>query len=214
MSEKGRTRPERQTLATDLDGTLIPLADNSRNEADLHILSARIQEAGLRLVYVTGRHQESVQRAMKAFRLPQPELIICDVGASVVQCPRPGVFTPDESYRNHLEQIVKGLPPSELEKKLPAMEGLRLQEAESQGPFKLSFYAVADRLEILAARLQSQLERLHAPYTLIHSVDPFTGNGLIDLLPEGVSKAGALSWWVEKEGHSGRIDRVCWRFGE
>lgn len=199
MSGEGRKRQQRQTLATDLDGTLIPLADNPRNEADLWTLSKGIQDAGLRLVYVTGRHQESVQRAMKAFQLPKPELIICDVGASVVQCPNPGVFKPDLSYRKHLEQIVRGLPPSELQQKLPAMEGLRLQEAESQGPFKLSFYATTDRLEILVARLQSQLERLRAPYSIIHSVDPFTGNGLIDLLPEGVSKAGALSWWVEKK---------------
>ena len=36
-------------------------------------------------------------------------------------------------------------------------------------------------------------------------VDPFTGEGLIDFLPQGVSKDYALRWWVE---HTGRDEQT------
>ena len=40
------------------------------------------------------------------------------------------------------------------------------------------------------------LESMSAVWRVISSVDPFNGNGLIDLLPAGVSKAYALDWWI------------------
>ena len=40
----------------------------------------------------------------------------------------------------------------------------------------------------------------HIPYSVVQSVDPFTGSGLIDLLPKGVSKAYALAWWSQHVG--------------
>lgn len=46
------------------------------------------------------------------------------------------------------------------------------------------------------------LDEWSAPYSLIHSIDPFNGDGLIDLLPRGVSKAFALSWWSRHVGIS------------
>ena len=48
--------------------------------------------------------------------------------------------------------------------------------------------------------IQKRLDHASAPYSMIHSVDPFNGDGLIDLLPQDVSKAHALSWWVEHVG--------------
>ena len=48
-----------QVLATDLDGTLIPLANNPSNKEDLCRLVSRLDEHKLGLVYVTGRHFSS-----------------------------------------------------------------------------------------------------------------------------------------------------------
>ena len=45
--------------------------------------------------------------------------------------------------------------------------------------------------------MQRFLDESNAPYSLIQSVDPFTGDGLIDCLPKGVSKAYALAWWSQ-----------------
>ena len=107
-----------------------------------------------------------------------------------------------EAYQQHQERIISSLPIEALQRQLEPIEGLRLQETEKQGRFKLSYYADAAHVEQLAGRIRQELASTEAPYSLIHSVDPFNGNGLIDLLPATVSKAHALQWWVEQSGLS------------
>ena len=76
--------------------------------------------------------------------------------------------------------------------KLPS--GLRLQEPEKQGEFKISFYVDANELSDIGQECQRQLDISNAPYGIISSVDPFNGDGLIDFLPSGVDKASAARW--------------------
>lgn len=187
----------RSVLASDLDGTLIPLEDNARNRADLATLAQLIQEHQVGLVFSTGRHLESVHQAIEEQQLPQPEWIICDVGTSIYRRNDSGEFHPVEAYLQHEDDIIAQLPIPELRQLLGAIDGLRLQEEEKQGRHKLSYYADASRLDELVAHVQQELERVEAPYSIIHSVDPFNGDGLIDLLPAKVSKAYALRWWCD-----------------
>ena len=184
-------------LATDLDGTLIPLAGHAKNESDLPILASQLQRSGVTLVFVTGRHLASVRRAIEQFQLPQPDWMICDVGTSIYHRQATGQFSLVEPYQQHLEQIVALMPVVALQKRLESVEELRLQEREKQGRYKLSYYADAAQLEELVSRIQHELDRTGAPYSIIQSVDPFNGDGLIDLLPATVSKAYALQWWVQ-----------------
>ena len=79
---------------------------------------------------------------------------------------------------------------------------LREQEPEKQGRLKLSYYAIADELHELQAMIGKLLDEWFAPYSLIHSIDPFNGDGLIDVLPRGVSKVFVLSWWSRHVGIS------------
>ena len=83
---------------------------------------------------------------------------------------------------------------------LTSIPGLRLQEDKKQGPFKLSYYVDANRLSISAAAITSVLDASSIAHELIASVDPFNGDGLIDILPLGVSKAFALDWWASHQG--------------
>ena len=85
-------------LATDLDGTLIPLDDCSQNQSDLKCLTEKIRELGFLLVFVTGRHISSVQKAITEFSLPLPDWIICDVGTSIFRTTNTGQFEPVEQY--------------------------------------------------------------------------------------------------------------------
>jgi len=184
-------------LATDLDGTFIPLDGNAGNQADLQILTSQFALHDISLIFVTGRHFESVVQAIKDFRLPQPKWIICDVGTSIFQRQVAGEFTPVVAYQKYQDQIIAGMPVVILRNWLESIPGLRLQEEEKQGRFKLSFYAEAAKLDELVDRIQENLDQINAPYSIIHSVDPFNGDGLIDLLPATVSKAHALEWWFE-----------------
>jgi hydroxymethylpyrimidine pyrophosphatase-like HAD family hydrolase len=72
-------------LATDLDGTLIPLDGEPQNRQDLQTLAALLERLGVALIYVTGRHLESVERAIDEHQMPRPDWLICDVGTSIYQ---------------------------------------------------------------------------------------------------------------------------------
>ncbi len=188
-------------LATDLDDTLIPLPENAQNQADLMTLNHEVRRLGTELVYITGRHQALALQAIQQFELPQPDWLICDVGTSILaKSPRQG-FDKVLAYLAYQDQIIAALPIEALRERLANKPGLRLQEAEKQGQFKLSYYADAARLNDLAGEIQELLDHWQAPYSLIKSIDPFNGNGLLDFLPASISEAQALAWWVD---HAGR----------
>lgn len=201
MSEEFRGYgSNRSVLATDLDGTLIPLSGNSQNQADLLTLAEKLRQHEIALTFVTGRHLESVRRAMAEHNLPAPDWIICDVGTTVYKRVGDGELSEVDSYRSHLQSIIASCPIAELRERLSDVAELELQEPEKQGRFKLSYYAPQSEIDSVVRSIHQRLQRDDAPYSIIHSVDPFNGNGLIDLLPRHVSKAYALEWWVEHAG--------------
>lgn len=184
-------------LATDLDGTLIPLPGVDENCRDLALLADHFANDGPTLLYVTGRHHESVMKAVAENQLPWPDWLICDVGTSIYQHQGGGAFEITGSFLEHQAAIVARLPIDDLREELSSLSGLELQEEEKQGPFKLSYYTDAAQIRDRAGQIRARLAELDAPYHLIASVDPFNGDGLLDLLPEDISKAAALDWWVE-----------------
>jgi maltooligosyltrehalose trehalohydrolase len=183
-------------LATDLDGTFIPMSGNEQQRADLHTLAQQLELNQVTLVFVTGRHFESVLKAIQSMQLPNPDWIICDVGTSIYQRLSSGEFQLVTAYQQLQDRIVEKMPRADLQERLDAISGLRLQEEQKQGRFKLSYYVDATQLETCAARVQEFLRDHQAPYSIIKSVDPFTEEGLIDVLPQRVSKAHALDWWM------------------
>ncbi|MFN3152398.1 HAD-IIB family hydrolase [Bremerella sp.] len=189
-----------KVLATDLDGTLIPLQDKPENKADLVKLEEALKENSVTLTFVTGRHLASVQDAIERYALPKPNWVICDVGTSIYQRTDGGSFEIAQAYVDHLKGIVGEISTTKLREEFASLSSLRLQEEEKQGPFKLSFYCDAKRLHAVHDEVLQQLTHRRLPYSLISSVDPFTGDGLIDLLPTDVSKAHALQWWTDHAG--------------
>jgi len=195
----GQTAYKPSVLATDLDGTLIPLPGDQQNQSDLQLLSQQLTQHQVGLVFITGRHFASAMDALQQESLPAPNWIISDVGTSIFRRDDAGQFAAVEAYQQHLQQIVADLPVSDLKQLLAGVDGLRIQETEKQGRFKLSYYAEAATLEATADAVRQKLNAAAAPYSIVQSVDPFNGDGLIDLLPAGVSKAHALSWWVNDQ---------------
>ncbi len=201
MTTKIRPKTPRHVLATDLDGTLIPLTGHPDNQTDLIRLGELLKQHGIPLVYVTGRNLESVKQAQSENPLPPPEWIICDVGTSIYQLKKDKPPQQVAEYQEHLQDLIVKLPIEELQDCLCDFKQLRLQEEEKQGPFKLSYYVNAQQLPAIAMELNRRLKELDAPYSLIASVDPFNGDGLMDFLPQAVSKAHALRWWCEFAGY-------------
>jgi maltooligosyltrehalose trehalohydrolase len=183
-------------FATDLDGTLIPLNGNTANLLDLNLIRRELASRKIEVVFVTGRHLDSVVDAIDQHHLPVPEWVMTDVGTTIYRRQDNGYRILDE-YQCHLRQITLAMPIDELRSRFESLPGLRLQEPHKQGRFKLSFYADRHVLPELVQQIELQLNKLSAPYGVIHSLDPFHGGGLIDLLPAAVSKAYALDWWSE-----------------
>ncbi|MCR9293486.1 MAG: HAD family hydrolase [bacterium] len=188
-------------LATDLDGTLIPLQGDRANRQDLAILSDAFKQNDITLLFVTGRHFESVLGAMGEYALPEPEWVICDVGTSIYFKTDAEGYRLVREFHDYQAEITGGQSASQIRELFAEIAGLRFQEDEKQGEFKLSFYSIASELSVRVAQIDAVLAAHGLPYSVVQSVDPFNNDGLIDVLPRGISKAAALNWWSE---HCGR----------
>ncbi len=186
-------------LATDLDGTLIPPEGSPTNSPE-HQALMRLKDGNrkgeLEIVFVTGRHFQSVAKVMRERQLPDPAWIICDVGSSLYLREETG-YQRVSDYVNHLNDLTGYFAVGRLRDALKPINHMVLQEPEKQGNHKLSFYCDPERLQGQVERIQDALIDAEAPYGVVSSLDPFTGTGLIDVLPRGVNKAYALGWWSQ-----------------
>jgi len=184
-------------LATDLDGTLIPVEGCEQNQADLLVLRQKLAESQVPLIFVTGRHLRSIVKAIEAFRLPIPDWIVGDVGTSIYGRGSGDAWELVEGYARDLQASVGGMSLEVVRDAFERFDDLTLQAPEKQGQFKLSYYCPRDTVQSVAERLQIRLDQLGAPYAVTNSLDPYTPHGLIDILPSVASKGAALRWWAE-----------------
>ena len=152
MKEKSNDQPVSTVLATDLDGTFIPLDGNDQHRRDMRILVGLLVARNTQLVYVTGRHLESVMQGMTDFELPQPDWMICDVGTSLLKAQQSGEYLLIDQYQQHQADIISDMPINSLKEQLSLIDGLRCQEEEKQSQFKMSYYVDAKRLGEVAGQ--------------------------------------------------------------
>ncbi len=195
-------------LATDLDGTLIPLPGRARHRWALARLAFLLSRDHVPFLFATGRHFASAHRAIGEFGLPVPRWIVCNVGTDIFESDGRGGYRRLEAFQEHLHQFTAGGTTREVREALGAIPGLILQEEEALGPFKLSFYAEVERLEAQRAEVAGRLRALGLRYDAIASIDPGHGIALLDLLPEGVHKAHAVCWLADHAGY--RPDHVIY----
>ncbi|NCA82544.1 MAG: HAD-IIB family hydrolase [Opitutae bacterium] len=182
-----------RVLATDLDGTFIPLPGNADNLAALETFRHARASLEFGLVFATGRHFESVLEALRQYALPEPDWIVCDVGTSIHHRQAES-FVLFEPFETHLAKNTRGGDRTAVEALLADLDGLALQSPERQQRFKISYVSSAAAAESLAALANQRLEQARLPYACLASLDPFHGKGLLDVLPAGASKAAALIW--------------------
>lgn len=90
------------TLATDLDGTLIPLEEDPQGAQHqaLREIAHRAARGDVELVFVTGRHRESVWQVAAERQLPRPSWLICDVGTTLLSAAKESVAPNSGSTRS------------------------------------------------------------------------------------------------------------------
>lgn len=198
-------RPTAPVLATDLDGTLAHGSPAARTR----LLRALRATGDATLIYVTGRTPEAVQSLRAEAGLPEPDVLIADVGTSVLRG-----FGPDRvgAVEDELDRLWPG--GDVVRRRLADVQALAEQEVRA--PRRVSYWIEAvrsreekgaeTRADPFAARspdddsLGSDAESV-ARDVARRAADRLGGIGVdvvvsanvfLDVLPRGVNKGSTL----------------------
>ncbi len=189
----------RSLLASDLDGTLIPLERDPQRLREVEdFANAALSADRLGLAYVTGRHRSLAEAGIHEFGLPQPDLLVCDVGTTLYHRTLAG-FVADADYAAQMKRAFGGLVGDDVRTAIGSIDGVSLQEPEKQGTFKISYYTEG-RPEKVVEAIRERLAGVGADANLVTSLDAVNGRGLVDVLPPGVAKDTALRFIHEHTG--------------
>lgn len=183
-----------RVLATDLDGTLIPLPGREDNLSALATLREARQQGQLPLIFATGRHFESIVEAIEIYHLPTPDWMIGDVGSAIYERRADGSFAPLAAYDRHLQEVTHCHTRADVIQALAPFPHLDHQQTQTRTAFKTSYYCSASSLESLVEQIRLRLHECDLPYDCLGSIDHNGDFGFIDVLPRGVNKAYALLW--------------------
>ncbi|HEX7051937.1 MAG TPA: HAD family hydrolase [Longimicrobiales bacterium] len=161
-------------LATDLDGTFAGGTADER--ARLQRAIAAIPES--MLIYVTGRCVAATRELMEEAGLPRPDVLIADVGTTVVDG---ADFAPIAEIETALGRNWPGAAP--IRDRLDGVPGLAEQDVEA--PRRVSYHVADGDVEGAAERAAERLEGL--PVELVGSAGIY-----LDVLPAGVNKGTTL----------------------
>lgn len=191
----------RHVLASDLDGTLADGSDDARREL-IEWLQARDDA---RLVYVTGRAPSSARELMARADLPAPDVLIADVGTTVLEGP---LLEPLEAIESEIERDWPGA--DVIRERLSPMTSLTLQEVAA--PRRVSWWIEPVRqqrasgddpfaarspddasMQADARRIASEVGAEAAERLAPLNVDVLvSANVFLDVLPRGVNKGSTL----------------------
>lgn len=181
MAEENTPLNERALLlAVDLDGTFLGGAESDRRA--LYDLIDR-RRAEIALLYVTGRDISFASGLARFGEAPAPDMIIGDVGTSVVVGPE---WIPHEAVEAWIDERWPG--PTRAAEIMAGRQGLAPQRVF--GGRRLSYFFVdAAAAEAAAVEIEA------AGYAALMSANTF-----FDVLPPGVNKGQTLLQLISHEG--------------
>jgi sucrose-6F-phosphate phosphohydrolase len=161
-------------LATDLDGTFA-----GGTPAERRALQAALRAApDALLLYVTGRSAAATRELMDEADLPHPDVLVCDVGTSVLAGPD---LVPVAAVEAALDSLWPGA-----EAVRDRLEGLAgIEEQEIRAPRRVSYWLREGAMDEVLAEMAERLEGL--PVELVGSAGVY-----LDVLPAGVNKGTTL----------------------
>lgn len=185
----------RVILASDMDGTVIPMEVSLEREREIADFRRAVETSPhLTLAYVTGRDLPLALKGMRQHRLPAPHTLVCDVGTSVYHATPTG-YEKDQRYVEEMEKAREGLDVREVRHQIAHISELTLQAEDRQTESKLSYYLAPgiDHQPVLES-VSEILEALGGSLQAVYSVGAPHGTGLLDLLPAGVAKDFAIRY--------------------
>jgi sucrose-phosphate synthase len=167
-----------RAIFTDIDQTL--LGDN----AALKDFCATIRQSRKRIAFgiVSGRRIDSVLAVLRKHGVPVPDVLISDLGTRIHYGTR---LSEDLYWSDHIDHDWNG---PRIRRVLRELPGLKLQDREKQGRFKISYFCDPEEApmpeEITAALHQNELNA-----NVIVSFGQF-----LDIVPARASKGQALRY--------------------
>lgn len=187
-------------LCSDLDRTLLPNGAQPESPEARRLLQVLADRPELTLVYVSGRHQALLEQAIEDYALPLPDYAIGDVGTTIYDI-EDGHWRPWEKWYEEIAPDWRGKTGEDLQQLFADIDLLRLQEAEKQNDFKLSYYAQADiEPDNLLSQMRQRLDAQDIRASLILSIDEAADTGLLDILPEHATKLHAIEFLMKHKG--------------
>ena len=190
----------RLLLCTDLDRTLLPNGSQPESQQARKIFADFSNLPQVTLVYVTGRHQNLVEKAIAEYNLPQPDYVIADVGSTIYKIADAHWQYMDE-WQTIIDNDWHGSSASDMHNLLCNIQGLKLQEQSKQNTHKLSYYISLNQdSQQLIAKMNQVLKQHDIAANLIWSVDQPANIGLLDVLPASAGKRQAIEFLVRQLG--------------
>ncbi|RME52140.1 HAD-IIB family hydrolase [Candidatus Woesearchaeota archaeon] len=193
-------------IATDLDRTLLPNGTARASKQALPLLKKELATHPTLLVFVTGRYDTLILKAIKQYRLPRPNYCIANVGTEIFTYTR-GKLLPLTTWTERISKDWKGKTRHDIAKALRNLPQLTEQEPRKLNPHKQSYYATTWN-KTLENTIRNRLDKLKIRYHLTISKDTTTGKRFLDITPKSATKETALNYLLKKEGIKKR-DTLC-----
>ena len=182
-TDAGRTLLDADALLiSDVDGTLV---DGAPDADALEDLAAALAEANVAFGLASGRRLERVEEAIAGFGLPQPSVIVSDVGSDI-HYGRARV--PDRGWRAH---VARGWDREAVDELVRSF-GVAPQEQEAQSAFKASYLLDDPKV---AQRIEDAVKERGLAASVV-----FSHGAYLDLLPARAGKGRAVRWLADLWG--------------
>jgi HAD superfamily hydrolase (TIGR01484 family) len=187
-------------ICTDLDRTLLPNGRHPESPRARAYFAHLVSHPEVTLAYVSGRHRELVEDAIREYELPLPDWVIGDVGTTIYQV-RSGEWLHWSEWEQDIAGDWQGLTAIDLRPLFTDMPSLLLQEETKQNRYKLSYYLpLQTDINALQQEMTRRLNGLKVVASLIYSVDEATSTGLLDVLPACATKLHAVEFLMQHQG--------------
>ncbi|MDD1620603.1 MAG: HAD-IIB family hydrolase [Methylococcaceae bacterium] len=191
---------KRILICTDLDRTLLPNGSQQESSGARACFSRLVSRPEVTLAYVSGRHRELVEQAIREYRLPNPDWVIANVGTTIYRAGEEE-WLHWTVWEDDIATDWRGLMAKDLWPLFSDLPVLRLQEEAKQNRYKLSYYSsTRSDVDALKKEMTRRLEAKNLAASLIYSVDEATETGLLDVLPARASKLHAVEFLMQHQG--------------
>lgn len=189
-------------LCTDMDRTIIPNGFEPEHPDARKRFKQFCSNAGVTLVYVTGRHIALVKHAIHNYALPEPSYIISDVGTKIYQMIN-NQWSEMPEWVTEIDKDWKGYNALDIRQFFSPITELILQESSKQNTHKLSYYLplYLDNDDVIR-RMKSLLANIEIDVSIVWSLDEPKNTGLIDILPRHATKLHAIEFLQKKLDYS------------